>query len=390
MNLKKVLSALAAAAAVTLAACSPEIKTQEGVYLGVENYGAPQTDRNHMDSFRYRFYIDGKETVLSINNGLKNSEGEYEYPIQNQLRENYEYEITTENNVVAGVRELPWDKPEYTPPIEGTPGEKTLTNFLKTAMMPVGTTLYIFGGGWNWQDTGPSKQATTIGISPDWIRFFNEQDENYTYKSLDGDEENSDPETSYYPYGGYNEYNYAGLDCSGYVGWVIYNTFQTESGNEGYVGSSTGMARRLGDLGWGTWENKLSDRYMKPGDIMSIDGHVWISLGTCSDGSVVIAHSTPSDSRTGQPGGGAQIGAVGKDENCEAYLLADQYMSRYFPKWYERYGAALKDPEVYFTYESENAGRFSWDTSQGNEGLSDPDKIADMTPDEALKIIFGN
>ena len=29
----------------------------------------------------------------------------------------------------------------------------------------------------------------------------------------------------------------------------------------------------------------------KPGDIMSIKGHIWISLGTCDDGSVVIVNT---------------------------------------------------------------------------------------------------
>ena len=46
---------------------------------------------------------------------------------------------------------------------------------------------------------------------------------------------------------------------------------------------------------------------MCPGDIMSMNNHVWISLGTCDDGSIVIAHSTRSDSYAGYPGGGVQM-----------------------------------------------------------------------------------
>ena len=97
-------------------------------------------------------------------------------------------------------------------------------------MEPVGTTLYIYGGGWDWQDVGSSLQARTIGVSSDWVRFFVEQDENFTFKSKDGNEDNSDPSNSYYPYGGYNEYYYAGLDCSGFLGWALYNTLETEDG----------------------------------------------------------------------------------------------------------------------------------------------------------------
>ena len=40
----------------------------------------------------------------------------------------------------------------------------------------------------------------------------------------DGNEETKNPTSSYYPYGEWNQYCYAGADCSGYVGWVIYNT----------------------------------------------------------------------------------------------------------------------------------------------------------------------
>ena len=94
---------------------------------------------------------------------------------------------------------------------------------------------------------------------------------------------------------------------------------------------------------------------MRPGDVMSTDGHVWISLGTCDDGSVVIVHSAPSKSRRLQPGGGVQISAVGRDAGCEAYTLAERYMAKYYPAWYKRYPICLCDPDVYFTFEGEQA-----------------------------------
>ena len=134
-----------------------------------------------------------------------------------------------ENDIVTeAVELLKGENNAYEPPVTGTPGEHTLKNFLATALEPVGTTLYIYGGGWNWQDNGSSIQATTIGISPDWVRFFIEQDEDFTYRAKDG---------GFYPYGGFNEYYYAGLDCSGYLGWVVYNTLNDKSGGEGYVGT---------------------------------------------------------------------------------------------------------------------------------------------------------
>ena len=69
------------------------IKDQEteAVYLGVENYGAEEVNKDTKEDFSYRFEIDGKEEILKVDSGAKNSEGEYEYPIQNQLKEGYTF-----------------------------------------------------------------------------------------------------------------------------------------------------------------------------------------------------------------------------------------------------------------------------------------------------------
>ena len=71
--------------------------------------------------------------------------------------------------------------------------------------------------------------------------------------------------------------------------------------------------------------------HFQTGDIFSMNGHVWICLGKCEDGSLVILHSTPSDSINGQGGGGVQINGVGDSENCQAVKLAEKYMSQYYP-----------------------------------------------------------
>ena len=357
-------------------------KQTAATYLGVENYGAEETNKDNKNNFRYRFLIDGKETILSIDNGKENDDGKYAYPIQNLLKEGYSYNLKISDNTVISAEEITDDAEEFTPVVSGIPGEKTLLNFLKTAMEPVGTALYIYGGGWDWQDVGSSVEARTLGVSPDWVRFFNAQDENYTYKEKDGDKKNADPKTSYYPYGEYNEYYYAGLDCSGYVGWVLYNTFETENLQDGYVMGSTGTAKKLAARGFGEWTQDITE--MKPGEMMSMNGHIWISLGTCSDGSTLILHSTPSKSRTNQPGGGVQISAIGKSADCEAYKLADEYMSKYYPEWYSRYPVYLCDPDVYFTFTGENAGKFTWSA----DVLSDSENISNMTPKEVLEILF--
>lgn len=370
-----------------------EIDSVDAVYLGVENYGAEDVNKDTKNDFSYRFEIDGKEETFKVDNGEKNEEGEYSYPIQNSLKEGYSYEIQIKDGVVISAKEKEDEGEELQLPVEGTPGEKTLKNFLATAFMPVGKTLYVYGGGWDWQDVGSAIQTRTIGVSKDWVRFFNAQDENYTYRDKDGDSANEDPAHSYYPYGGYNEYYYAGLDCSGYIGWTIYNVMNKESGLDGYVMGSTKMAKTLSEKGWGTWTQKVEkpenqkDSSFLPGDIFSISGHVWLCLGTCEDGSILILHSTPSMSRTGQPGGGPELSAIGENEDCEAYKLADQYMSEYFPEWYKRYPVALKEYDQYTLMDNENTGKFSWNVT-GEEGLRDPDGYQSMTPEEIMTDLF--
>ena len=143
---------------------------QEAVYLGIENYGAPETNKENRDHFRYRFSIDGQEQVFTIGSGEQNEDGEYDYPIQNMLKEGYSYLLTTDADTVISVQEIPQEDPGFVPAVSGTPGELTLASFLKTALMPAGTTLYIYGGGWDWQDAGSSVQARILSTPSKWPR----------------------------------------------------------------------------------------------------------------------------------------------------------------------------------------------------------------------------
>lgn len=278
----------------------------------------------------------------------------------------------------------------YNPPIKGTPGLLTLKNFLMTALTPVGTTLYVFGGGWNWQDANSSNQAMHIGIPQTWVDFFNAHDANYAFKNTD------DPAKSYYMYRDIIQYYYCGLDCSAFVGWCIYNLVENKSSSvsnsAGYGCHSTMSAKILANKGWGTWTRDLSDGF-KPGDIFSIEGHVWISLGTCDDGSILLVHSSPSVSRVGQPGAGVQISAVNPKDtgnDCEAYKLASRYMSKYYPEWSRRYEAFLNDYERYTTVplKNKNAGKFTWDVT-GEKLLSDEEGFFKMKPKDILANLFG-
>ena len=420
------------------------------VYLGVKDYGTVEADSK--PDFVHRFYANGEEVQYTI------ASSDNKYAVQNKLQEGYVYDLSTQGSVVtdanlaaakaegkiesatassvtvggktydiANVYEitnntagkatvtaktaadltagatvkvygdtafLTFVAEDYTAPVSGTPGERTLKNYLQTAMNPVGTALYVYGGSWDWQDVNSSNQALTIGLPHSWIDFFQQQDANYTYKN------SADPAHSYYPHNSWNQYYYAGLDCSGYVGWVVYNVMHTQNSvntdNDGYVMSAVKMAKTFADKGWGTWTRDIKS--FKPGDIFSMSGHVWTVLGVCDDGSIVFLHSTPSDSKAGQGGGGVQLSALNPnsddDKNCEAYKLVTKYMTKYYPEWSERYDAVLRSYISYATpatgtkYKETWSGNFSWNLD--GTGLTDPDGYADMSAAEILADLFGD
>lgn len=296
------------------------------------------------------------------------------FALQNMLHLNAAYFVQLEDNrVVSACPCCPPGLPPK-PPVQGTAGLRTLKNLLATAMMPVGGTLYVYGGGWNWQDTGAGPQAVSIGLSPSWTDFFHAQDEGYCYKN-------------YLPTNGRNCRYYAGLDCSGYLGWVVYNTLHEEKGLSGYVCSAVEMAGDFARRGWGQW-TQASGGSFRPGDMCSIPGHVWLCLGACGDGSILLAHSTPSNSRIGCPGGGVQLSAIssGGSRDCQAHCLATLYMERYFPAWSKRYIPAAKAFLPYTDFSGASAGRFRWTLDGGI--LSDPEGFASLSAEDVLSTLF--
>ena len=181
------------------------------------------------------------------------------------------------------------------------PGRTTLLNFLMTAKEPLGKTMYVWGGGWNEEDTAAGEEASSIGVSPRWEEYAAMQDAAYNY------------ETTRYQI-------HDGLDCSGYVGWTVYNVFETRDGNDGYVGKATRMAEDFASRGWGSYTPASEVSDWKPGDIMSMKGHVWIALGMCADGSVLMLHASPP--------GVLLCGTLLEDGGTSlAVDLARQYMS---------------------------------------------------------------
>ena len=386
------------------------------VYLGIERYGQiNRTEALNPESQVYRFMntFDNKEIkfkiypgdiINSTQTGPNYSQYKCEdgaYPIQNQLVEGYEYKLGTENDYIVNITQITNIKYKYNykPPISYIPGLKTLKNFISTAFQPVGTTLYVFGGGWDFQDLGTSYEGRTIGISQNWVKFFDDHNTSYTYR------DDAHPNNTYYPLGEFNQYYYAGLDCSGYVGWSIYNTIYNDSlTHPGFVTNARKIANNLEKENYGIWMHTvegstysnpnyilLADE-LKVGDILSTSGHVMIVLGKCNDSSFIILHSTPSNSKSGKPGGGVQMSAVNPKESgstdCEAYKLCEEFMNKYFKKWIERYNVVVTATEKVFDFKDDvpTTGLFHWNLTNGI--ITDPDNYTLKNASEILKDLF--
>ncbi|MCQ2537891.1 MAG: hypothetical protein MJ124_05790 [Lachnospiraceae bacterium] len=232
---------------------------------------------------------------------------------------------------------------------------KSLEQFLRNAMKPVGSTLYVWGGGWNEEDTGSGEEAVSIGLSGAWKEFFIGETKNYDY----------------------NKHLYKihdGLDCSGYVGWTLYNTLESDNGKEGYVTKAVKMAESLADRELGTIVD--FDNSLLPGDIVSMSGHVYIALGTCEDGSVLLVHSSPP---------GVRISGTAKADGSTsiATQMAWEYTKNHYPEWFERYNK----PENYQVSSSylKDIKVFRW----GKDVFEDADEIEKLSPAQVLQMLSG-
>ena len=105
---------------------------------------------------------------------------------------------------------------------------------------------------------------------------------------------------------------------------------------------------------------------------MSMKGHVWMALGMCEDGSVVLLHASPP---------GVMLSGTRLADNgvSQAELLANEYMCNYYPGWYERYPITVRDYSFL-----ENSSRMRWSETL----LSDKQGLRDMSAEEVLQWLF--
>ncbi len=232
-----------------------------------------------------------------------------------------------------------------------TSSAKTIKNYLKNALQPVGQCLYVWGG-WG--------HGTTKGVPSEWKTFY-------------------DSHASGYDYHYYEFQRTKGLDCSGFVGWAAYQVMQSKSNvGSGYTVVSGAVGSTYVGLGWGSIINQsqlASSGYkIYPGDVGFDDGHTWIMLGQCSDKSCVVLHSTNH--------GGVQLaGTPTPDGNysSQAVALARQYMAKY-PN-YNKYTSLYKPSTGNFI----RRGNFvRWNRAT----LADPDGYLNMTADKILADLY--
>lgn len=198
--------------------------------------------------------------------------------------------------------------------------ELDISDVISNALKPVGNTLYVWGGGWNKADNGSGETALHNGVWPQWKEYYENNKNNYSYRPGQTAWEN-----------GNREYRFWGLDCSGYLGWVIFNSVKNGKDSNGYVTSAKWIAGSLAGYGFGTAAACTLNSTFYPGDIVSTNGHCFLCLGQCRDGSVLILHSTPN--------GGVQMGGtVNGSSSSLASKLAQSFMQQYYPDWWEYFG----------------------------------------------------
>lgn len=233
--------------------------------------------------------------------------------------------------------------------------EDSLLYLLRIAIQPVGSTMYVWGGGWNEEDNAAGIEARSIGPSEQWAKFYRKQKKDYDFN-----------QTRYQIHDG--------LDCSGYIGWVIYNFFHRSDGEEGYVMKAREMSKNFAQRGWGKYIPAKNVKDHRAGDIMSNKGHVYLVVGSCKDGSVVLLHASPP---------GVQInGTVNSkgNKNSEAAKLADRYMKEYYPKWYNKFKPKVLDKSYLKSYD-----QMRWSIG---DVMKDEEQLSKMAADKVLKKIF--
>ena len=247
--------------------------------------------------------------------------------------------------------------PEKNLPVQNTAsGTADLSTLLEMAKQPLGKVMYIWGGGWNEEDTASGPETRQLGLASSWIEFADAQDASYNFQDHL-----------------YEIHN--GLDCSGYIGWVLYNTFEHKKGEKGYVDFSDRIGPNLADLGLGTVIPADQIESYEPGDIMANSDHIYLVLAPCQDGSILLIHSSPPGVRLcGTP-------AADGNPDSQALALARHVMAGYAPDWYAKYPDCTADYSYLTEYD-----QFRWNTDK----IKDENNLRNKSAEEIVSYLFSS
>ncbi len=220
---------------------------------------------------------------------------------------------------------------------------KTLTDFLRTALIPAHRVMYVWGGGWE-----GSGDFCRIGLNPKWESFYRYCGGDYDFKKHKFEKEK-------------------GLDCSGYVGWVMTNFL----GGGKYVVPADTQAALFAELGLGEYIKNPS--VFLAGDIVSGNGHVYIAVSECGDKSLILLHSSPP---------GVQLcAASGAGEKSEAAVIVQKYTQKYYIDWRKKFGPCVRGGEY-----RKNVSSFRF----FGAAAPDRDGLRRRPPEQVLSILFGD
>ena len=230
------------------------------------------------------------------------------------------------------------------------PALPTVKEYLRGALEPAKGCLYIWGGGWNGGD--PSEEAVSFGPSPRWKELFDRYGVDY------------EPEAYL---------SHDGLDCTGFLGYSVYQVFGDRYSNNGYVAQSGTVGLRYQYLFGSAYIPFEKVVRHHAGDVMFRDGHVWISLGECGDGSVLLIHASPPNVTL--------AGTPTPDGNYEsqAVALAQRYMRLIAPDAIEKFPYTCTASESFLT----DYNSYSFPETV----MIDPEGLRNMSADDVMRVL---
>ena len=276
-------------------------------------------------------------------------------------------------------------------------GKSTIKNLMINGLNLIGRVNYIWGGGRN--EVNGKRIVDTVGIPLDWEKFSASHDYSKEYNWRERRDNMN-------PYGVNVSDRHNGVDCSGFIAWLIKNTVKDSKGLS-FLCKAANMARFYGEgennLGLGKYSDFEKINSIWPGDIISMnrswndkgklenESHVYLSLGQFNDGSVLMLDMS-GEGTVMIRGTRSYVAIRSKNANdlsSEAIDAAKYCMKTYYPDTYRDW--KLEENHKYVcnkdSYNLDSS--MHWYTMGPNSVISDPEGYQGMSPYKILSSLFG-